>query len=87
MLEGFESNKNRACVMHSIKMKVKVSIKKSKSDKELEKRLHSFLKAWKEHIHDEISIHRDLMKDGNLHKHLKKTKDIHSRFIKKLTKI
>ena len=53
-----------------------------------EKKLHAFLGVWKEHIHDEIAIHKQLLQGRQgLQKHLDETIRIHKKFLQKLQKI
>ncbi|MFH1056749.1 MAG: hypothetical protein V1717_03070 [Candidatus Micrarchaeota archaeon] len=65
-------------------IRIAVQVKTGK----LEKRLHSFLDVWKQHVHDEIAIHKALLsgKQG-LDQHLNETIRVHQKFIDKLKKI
>ena len=53
-----------------------------------ERKLHDFLGIWKEHIHDEIQIHRRLLEGKrNFKQHLGDTIEIHERFINRVKKL
>ena len=66
-----------------LKIKVTVGLGKDPARK-----LHRFLEVWKEHIHDEIQIHRELLegKQG-FGKHLKSTIAIHEKFVNRIKKL
>lgn len=58
------------------------------SSAEVERKLHKFLDAWREHIHDEIAVHKELLAGKQtLPGHLSATMRIHKKFLKELQKL
>jgi len=56
--------------------------------KAFEKKLHSFLDIWKEHIKDEIKVHAKLLRGReSLSQHVKETIRLHRGFLQKMEKL
>ncbi len=67
---------------------MKRTAKLAKSEKQLERKLHLFLDAWKEHVRDEIRIHAKLLRGRqSLSGHVRETIRIHRKFLLKMEKL
>lgn len=59
-----------------------------REEKEVEEKFHAFMDVWRQHIHEEIAIHKAMFAGKHsLKQHLKDTKRIHESFLKKLKKL
>jgi hypothetical protein len=59
-----------------------------KEEKNLEKKFRNFLKIWREHIRDEIGVHKKMLSGRQpFPKHVKNTWSIHEKMFKRLKKI
>lgn len=59
-----------------------------KEEKEIEQKFHAFMDAWKQHIREEIAIHKAVLGGKrSLKQHLTDTKKIHEEFLKKIKKL
>jgi len=62
--------------------------KTNKQTRVLAKKFHDFADAWREHIRDELTIHRQLLKKKrSLNQHVRDTILIHHKFFKRLKKL
>lgn len=69
-------------------MKKKKKAKAVAKVKFFEKKLHSFLDLWKDHIKDEIKIHAKLLRGNEgLPQHIKETIRLHRSFLNKMEKL
>ncbi|MFA6048493.1 MAG: hypothetical protein WC792_00920 [Candidatus Micrarchaeia archaeon] len=56
-----------------------------REEREVTKKFHGFLDAWKAHIHEEIAIHKKFVGGRrSLKQHVEDTVKIHKKFLKKL---
>ena len=59
-----------------------------KEEREVARKMHGFLHAWKQHIKDEIEVHKRLASGkSNLKKHVKETLKVHEKFLKKINSL
>lgn len=70
------------------KIRLPKSSKLLKEEKELSRKLHSFLDLWKGHVKEEIEIHKKLLTGKrNLKQHVQDTLRIHEKFIHDMRKL
>ncbi len=57
-------------------------------EKEMVAKFNAFMDAWKDHVHEEISIHKRLLQGReNFDAHLKETVGIHKKFINRISRL
>ncbi|MFH0835588.1 MAG: hypothetical protein V1834_00300 [Candidatus Micrarchaeota archaeon] len=80
--------KKKKTAKKSSKSKKTVSGKLLAVEKKIDKNFHIFMTAWKEHVHDEITIHKKILQGKTtLKQHVKDTIAIQERFLGRIKKM
>ncbi len=59
-----------------------------KEEREVSKKFHGFLDAWKTHLHDEMQTHKKFLKGSrSLEQRVEDTVKMHKKFLKKIGSI
>lgn len=75
----------KASSKNSLKNKLATVLRREERD--VYRKFHDFLDAWKTHVEEELAMHKKLSSKSDLKKHVADTLKIHEKFLKKIDQL